>query len=153
GPVPDQPRCVNQKLGEAVWLQRLVRARPGPPARLRDGDRGGSEGVLTTNPRYALRRSRRSSLSRTARPRSGAVWSYSSRYSTASASPHARPRRPITFAAVCTSRGRLALSVRLPSHQLQNDGTYFGSSRPDGSKLQKTPAFVPVFSSVPSPVL
>ena len=39
-----------------------------------------------------------------------------------------------------------------PFHTLVNDGTYFGSSPAVGSRLQKTPAFVPVFKSTPSPV-
>ena len=62
-------------------------------------------------------------------------------------------RGAVTCSAVSRCLARLPCSLARPSNTPQNDGTYFGSSPPLGSRLQKTPAVVPVFSSVPRPVL
>src|SRR5690242_2320884 len=75
------------------------------------------------------------------------------RYRAACTSEHVPPLRRITSAAVCSRLFISVLSRSLPFHQLQNEGIFLGSSPPAGSRLQKAPTFVPVFSRVTRPVL
>src|SRR2546422_5911335 len=49
--------------------------------------------------------------------------------------------------------GRSALSASAPFQTLQKEGTHFGKKPPLGSKLQNTPALVPVLSRVLRPLL
>src|SRR5262249_27457637 len=100
---------------------------------------------------HALRRRWRCSASRRARWRSLAVRLRRARYSSSCSLVNSTPRRAITLRAVSSRAGQSRFSVRAPFQTLQNEGTYFGNSPPLGSRLQKTPALVPVFSRVPSP--
>src|SRR5262249_37251806 len=104
-------------------------------------------------PPQALRLSRCCTDSMITRRRTAAVWACKARIKAPCTGVNAQPRRAITSWAIRSRSIRLEWSTRLPFHQLANEGTYFGKSEPDGSRLQKIPMLLPVLSKVPSPVL